>query len=316
MPSRRERSAPIGLCLSCGKAGCGSEIARPEKFQPIDFSLVVGVTTLQGERFRDKTPSRARILADFGQGNWRAKKKECSWRTAECWPVTSFPRRSRSHGLSRLEIQPVAAGAVRTFASIVEKGLQPPRRSGPAFIKEGAEREGPEAFADFEVEEAGRHAVPAVSGDEDERAAREDSKIRAARRASRFGEKTARLRWPFQSAVAPRADGRQADWSSCFGSREWAVKPRSVSTTGPAPPLRPSDRRSAANLSSPCARDRSPGTPSLQAWWLSDFRADKHSRYQVQHRQLAISVVRAVRLAGESRHRGGRGVRVSVHPHP
>ena len=39
---------------------------------------------------------------------------------------------------------------------------------------------------------------------------------------------------------------------------------------------------------------------------------------EMQHRRSAISVVRAasVCLAGESRRRGGRGVRVSVRPHP
>ena len=56
-----------------------------------------------------------------------------------------------SNGLSidLSKLSPVAAEAVRTFASIVEKGAA--KAFGAAFVKEGAEREGPEAFADFEV---------------------------------------------------------------------------------------------------------------------------------------------------------------------
>ena len=50
-------------------------------------------------------------------------------------------------------LSPVAAEAVRSFASIVEKGASTAKAFGEfaAFLKEGSEREGPEAFADFEL---------------------------------------------------------------------------------------------------------------------------------------------------------------------
>ena len=53
--------------------------------------------------------------------------------------------------LSRLS--PAAAEAVRSFASIVEKGAATAKAFGEfaAFLKAGSEGEGPEAFADFEL---------------------------------------------------------------------------------------------------------------------------------------------------------------------
>ena len=100
-----------------------------------------------------------------------------------------------SNGLSidLSKLSPVAAEAVRTFASIVEKGSATAKAFGSfaAFVKEGAEREGPEAFADFEVGLEKRVAAlcQAVVGkyieDRDERGGpiRKDDKVfyRAAR---------------------------------------------------------------------------------------------------------------------------------------
>ena len=58
----------------------------------------------------------------------------------------------------------MAAEAVRTFASIVEKGAATAKAFGAfaTFVKEGTEREG--AFADFEAGQAGRRAVPGGAG--------------------------------------------------------------------------------------------------------------------------------------------------------
>ena len=50
------------------------------------------------------------------------------------------PCQCRSHGLSLSKLSPAAAGAVRTFASIVEKGPRPPRRAFATFVKEETER--------------------------------------------------------------------------------------------------------------------------------------------------------------------------------
>ena len=100
-----------------------------------------------------------------------------------------------SNGLSidLSKLSPVAAEAVRTFASIVEKGAATAKAFGAfaAFVKEGAEREGPEAFADFEIGLEKRVAAlcQAVIGkyieDQDERGGpiRRDDKVfyRAAR---------------------------------------------------------------------------------------------------------------------------------------
>ena len=56
-----------------------------------------------------------------------------------------------SNGLSLSRLSPVAAEAVRSFASIVEKGAATAKAFGEfaAFLKEESEREG--AFADFEL---------------------------------------------------------------------------------------------------------------------------------------------------------------------
>ena len=82
------------------------------------------------------------------------EKGNAPGRAAECWPTTSFPCQSRSHGLSLSKPSPVAAEAVRTFASIVEKGEgvrgQPSSRKGPNEM--GVRR--------VRGREAGRRAVP------------------------------------------------------------------------------------------------------------------------------------------------------------
>ena len=72
-----------------------------------------------------------------------------------------MPVSQSSNGLSLSKLSPVAAEAVRTFASIVEKGAATAMAFGAfaTFVKEGTERESPEAFADFEAGQAGRRAV-------------------------------------------------------------------------------------------------------------------------------------------------------------
>ena len=108
-----------------------------------------------------------------------------------------MPVSQPSNGLSidLAKLSSVAAEAVRTFASIVEKNAATAKAFGSfaAFVKEGAEREdqSPEAFADFEVGLEKRVAVlccTVVGGyieDRDERSGpiRKDGKVfyRAAR---------------------------------------------------------------------------------------------------------------------------------------
>ena len=69
------------------------------------------------------------------------------------------PCQRRSHGLSLSKLSPAAAEAVRTFASIVEKGAAT-AKAFATFVKERTERKGPEVFADFEIGQAGRRTVP------------------------------------------------------------------------------------------------------------------------------------------------------------
>ena len=56
-----------------------------------------------------------------------------------------------SNGLPLSKLSPVAAEAVRSFASIVKKRAAKTFWEFAAFLKEESEREEPEAFADFEL---------------------------------------------------------------------------------------------------------------------------------------------------------------------
>ena len=55
--------------------------------------------------------------------------------------LTHNPCQSRGYGLSLSALSPVTAEAVRTFASIVEKGAAT-AKAFAAFVKEGTKREG------------------------------------------------------------------------------------------------------------------------------------------------------------------------------
>ena len=116
-------------------SGCSSEIAKPENLQEFQRLFRSGPRRFEGERFRDKAPFRV----------WHGARKRMLLAMRQ--NVGSNPQH-HSHASVAVTVCPPRNSprqpAVRTFASIVEKGAATAKAFGAfaTFVKEGTKREG------------------------------------------------------------------------------------------------------------------------------------------------------------------------------